>query len=62
MLVLPAYAGMIPPIDQIKKMYLGAPRVRGDDPQMCSICEWQNTVLPAYAGMILATRTAQGPL
>ena len=33
-------------------MYIGAPRVCGDDPAQLVVHRWVDVVLPAYAGMI----------
>ena len=52
--VLPAYAGMIPPISLSLSGVPGAPRVCGDDPLPTGYLIDAGGVLPAYAGMIRA--------
>ena len=52
-MVLPAYAGMIPPRSAPSPEPRSAPRVCGDDPVWGVIGQIASSVLPAYAGMIL---------
>ena len=51
--MLPAYAGMIRPLDAGPLHGVGAPRVCGDDPGSSRSHGATPVVLPAYAGMIL---------
>ena len=51
--VLPAYAGMILLLIEVKDEDTSAPRIRGDDPSTASENDSIPLVLPAYAGMIL---------
>ena len=50
--LFPAYAGVIPIMDGVKKGNLAFPRIRGGDPKTTRRMPLYSVLFPAYAGVI----------